>query len=98
MANIEIHGGHVINDIGSLQVIMSKKFREVGLGNEVVITEFRSYPHYCDEFSSVGLFLRIWGETKEEINKVIEILRELGLTKQFDIETVFVNSFIPKEE
>lgn len=98
MANIEIHGGHAINGIGSLQITMSEKFREAGLGKEVIITEFKSYPYYCDEPTSTAPFLRIWGETKEEIDGIVEILRGLGITKRFDIETVFVNSFIPKEK
>ena len=97
MANIEVHGGS-IKGLGQLQLLISKKFDEAGLGKATVITEIRSYPAYCDEKHSVGPFLRIWGETAQEINQVIIILRGLGVTKQFDIETVFVNSFIPKEE
>lgn len=97
MANIEVHGGSNINGLGGLQLRMSRKFQEMGLGKEVVITEVHSYPNYCDQSLSAGPFLRIWGERKEEIKEVVEILKGMGLTKQFDIETVLVNSFIPKE-
>ncbi len=98
MANIEIHGGSYIGGIGALQILVSQKFREAGLGKVTVITEVHSYPTYCDENHSIGPFLRIWGETKREIDNTIGLLRDLGVTKQFDVETVLVNSFISKEK
>ena len=49
MANIEIHGGHNFNGMGTLQLQLAKKFQEMGMGKEVVIDEIHSYPHYCDK-------------------------------------------------
>ena len=99
MANIEFHGGY--NFCGTFQTLLARKLREMGMENEIVITGLDSYPYYGNYYDTTfkpAPFLRICGETKEEIEKAVDIVKGIGLQKKFDIETVLVNSFIPKEE
>ncbi len=99
MANIEIHGSRSINGFGTLLIRLNEKFQEAGIGKEVVIDELRSSPNYCDEFSTPAPYLRIWGDSEEEIKKVLGILEEFGIMKLFDVEIPpLVRKFIPKEK
>ncbi len=98
MANIEIHGSRSINNFGTLLIRLSKKFREAGI-EEAVIDELHSSPNYCDEISTPAPFLRIWSDSEGEVEEVLEILEEFGMTRLFDIEiTPLLRKFIPKKK
>ncbi len=99
MANIEVHGSRSINNFGTLLIRLSKKFQEAGIGKEIVIDEIHSSPNYCDEFSTPAPYLRIWSDSEKEIGKVLEILKDCGATRLFDIEIApLISNFIPKEK
>ncbi len=96
MANIEIHGSARIQ-VGAFEIFLGKRLQEKGMDKEVVISGFNTCPSFCYEPYAPAPFIRIWGDSKEEIERIIGVMKETGMTKLFDIETVILNSFVTKE-
>ncbi len=99
MVNIEIHRGKSREGERASLMIMEGAIMGVGMGGKVAIAKVDyATPRYCGDCAPEAPFLRILGENKEEIEKVVEIIKRVGLTKYFYLKTIIENSFIPKEE
>ena len=98
MPNIEIHG--LMGNTKELKIKIDKKMQEIGLGDDAITTIFNSKPESCDGLGDgIGKqlpFLRIYASDKNELDKIINALKEMQLW--LDVETLILNSFILKEK
>lgn len=99
MLNIAIYG---TSNPSYIRTIIGAKMRKVGLGDEVKVTVTESIVKSCGNNATRAPFLRIYvsplsnGSHESELNTTINALKELKL--DLAVETIVLNSFIPKEE
>jgi len=100
MINIEIRRGikGIIGEEAEASLIlMEGAIIGEGMDKKVVIEEICSKPQSCGLFSAEMPYLRISSESKEEIEKIVNIIRKVGLTEYFFIKTILEDIFIPKK-
>ena len=70
--------------------------RELGLGQEAVVTTVNSECFACDGEQTPSPYIRICGTSPTEINAIVEALRakKLGI----DCETILLTDFIPGDQ
>lgn len=94
MPNIEIYG---VDKPGVLKSSIDKKMQEIGLGDEAITVIYsHATPEACDGTGKVMPFLRLCVPDRDELNKVVDAIREMKLG--LDVETLVLDSFIPSEK
>ncbi len=109
MPNIEIYGfsggastwsrPHGGRQAWGLREIIEKQIQSIGLENEAVVTViYGSIVASCDEKRTSMPFIRVCSTDteKEKIERIVKAFKEAKIG--FDVETLILNSFIPKDE
>lgn len=99
MPNIEIHG---LGRTTKVKSLIDEKMQKIGYSDEAITNAFLSNPLSCDGDCIPKPFLRVCvsfkhdGSHNNEMSNIINALKELKLS--LDVETLTLDSFIPKEE